>query len=123
MALARCRGGAARRHLRRFEARWGPVVLALDALSRVWPEVRDAVGEHEVWTPDRLQGELGLSGGHLWHGEIALDQLYSLRPGLDLSAQRTPIPGLYLGSGGTHPVGGHAAIPGWLAAGAVLEDA
>ena len=95
--------------------------LALASLSEVWPTVRDDIIGHDVWTPDRLESELGLAGGHLWHGELALDQLWSLRPGLDLSGHRSPVPGLYLGSGGTHPVGGATGIPGWLAAGAALE--
>ena len=93
---------------------------ALTALERVWPGVRDAVKGHTLWTPDRLESELGLAGGHLWHGELALDQVWSLRPGLDLSAHRTPVPGLFLGSSGAHPTGGLTGIPGWLAAKAVL---
>lgn len=95
--------------------------LALDALSRLDPGIRDAVGRREVLTPADLERDHGLAGGHLWHGELALDQLWSLRPGLDLSGHRTPIPGLFLASSGTAPAGGLTGIPGWLAAGAVLE--
>ena len=49
----------------------------------------------------------GFTGGHIHHGELALDQLYVMRPLLGWAQHRTPIAGLYLCGAGTHPGGGH----------------
>jgi phytoene dehydrogenase-like protein len=47
--------------------------------------------------------------GHLYHGELTLDQILFMRPVPGWSRYRTPIEGLYLCGSGTHPGGG---IPG-----------
>lgn len=104
------------------------------ALREGWTEAaRSLVGEaveralggsvEEVLAPPDLEARFGCTGGHLLHGEHALDQLWVGRPGLRLSRHRTPIRGLFLGSGATHPGGGLTGGPGRLAARAVLEGA
>ena len=55
-----------------------------------------------------------------YHGEMALDQMLSLRPAVCAGHYRTPIEGLYLAGGGSHPGGGITGLPGWLAASAIL---
>lgn len=55
-------------------------------------------------------------------GRLVREQTFAARPHADCSATRTPIPGVYLASGGVHP-----GIPGTLAAGynaavALCED-
>ena len=57
----------------------------------------------EVLTPADLERDWGLSGGHIHHGELALDQLFTMRPLLGWSQYRTPIDGLWLCGAGTHP--------------------
>jgi phytoene dehydrogenase-like protein len=57
----------------------------------------------EVLTPADLEREWGLAGGHIHHGELALDQLFTMRPLLGWSQYRTPIDGLWLCGAGTHP--------------------
>lgn len=82
-----------------------PQLLAavLDTLDRYMPAIRSLVVDAEVLTPADLQREWGMTGGHIHHGELALDQLYTMRPLLGWSQYRTPIPRLWLCGSGTHP--------------------
>jgi phytoene dehydrogenase-like protein len=59
----------------------------------------------QVITPADLERDYGIAGGHIFHGELALDQLLTMRPVLGYAQYRAPIDGLYLCSGGTHPGG------------------
>ena len=95
---------------------------ALASLERYCPGVRDLLVGHEVLTPADLETRFDLEGGHLAHGEHALDQLYSLRPTPELAQYRTPIEGLWLGSSGCHPGGGITCAPGALAAQAMIAS-
>ena len=54
------------------------------------PGVGRLVVHAEVLTPADLEREWGLSGGHIHHGELALDQLFTMRPLLGWSQYRTP---------------------------------
>jgi phytoene dehydrogenase-like protein len=63
-----------------------------------------------------------LFGGHIFHGELALDQLFAMRPVLGYGRYRTPIDGLYLCGAGTHPGGFLTGISGKLAAGEIVRD-
>ena len=98
----------------------GEAVLA--SLSRHAPTLRERLVSGEVLTPLDLEERLGITEGHIHHGEQCLDQLFSLRPLPSCSRHSTPVPGLYLASGGTHPGGGVTCAPGALAADAVLRS-
>ncbi len=74
----------------------------------------------ELLTPPDIEDRYGVTGGHLFHGEMALDQMLSLRPAICAGRYRTPVDGLYLAGGGSHPGGGISGLPGWLGAGAIL---
>ena len=75
----------------------------LGALDRAMPGIRGMVVASEVLTPADLEREWGMAGGHIHHGELALDQLFTMRPLLGWSQYRTPIDGLWLCGAGTHP--------------------
>lgn len=100
--------------------REGLIHAVLSSLQRFDPHLRDKVVGHEVVTPVDVEARLGLSGGHLLHGELALDQLYFLRPTRGTAQHTTPIAGLFLGGSGTHPGGGLNGLPGRLSAERVL---
>jgi phytoene dehydrogenase-like protein len=57
-----------------------------------------------------------LHGGHIFHGELALDQLANMRPLLGYSRYESPISGLFLCSAGTHPGGFMSGGSGKMAA-------
>ena len=86
------------------------------------PDLDRLVTARQVITPEDLERVWGLSGGHIFHGELALDQLWVARPLLGWAQYRTPLPGLYLAGAGTHPGGGLTGLPGLLAAGEVERD-
>jgi len=92
----------------------------IDALERVAPGTRQKVLACEALSPKDLETQYGLTGGHILHGEHALDQLLFMRPTPALAHYRTPIAGLYLGGSGSHPGGGVTCQPGALAARAAL---
>ncbi len=92
-------------------------------LAEVAPDLPARVVAAETITPRDLERQLGLTGGQIFHGEHALDQLYAMRPVLGWAQHRTPIAGLYLCGSGTHPGGGITGAPGAHAARVVLRDA
>ena len=63
----------------------------------------------KLHSPDEEELQHGSTEGHLYHGELTLDQILFMRPVPGWSRYRTPIEGLYLCGSGTHPGGG---IPG-----------
>jgi phytoene dehydrogenase-like protein len=88
----------------------------MQALERYAPGIGQQIVHRQVLTPQDLEEQYGLSGGHILHGEPSLDQLFTMRPILGWSQYRTPIDGLYLCGAGTHPGGGVTAAPGQNAA-------
>jgi phytoene dehydrogenase-like protein len=68
------------------------------------------------------QVSLDAPSGHLYHGELTLDQILFMRPVPGWSRYRTPIEGLYLCGPGTHPGGGIAGAAGRNAARVILKE-
>jgi len=91
----------------------------LRTLDSYAPGIRSLVVAADVLTPAELQMQLGLWGGHMFQGELALDQLFTMRPLLGHAGYSTPIKGLFLCGAGTHPGGFMTGTSGRLAAGAV----
>ena len=100
-------------------SRFGDAVIEM--LERVAPGTRAKIVAREVMSPVDLEARYGLTGGHIHHGEHALDQLLFMRPTPKLAHYKTPIEGLYLGGSGSHPSGGVTCQPGALAAEAILK--
>lgn len=86
------------------------------------PGITGAILHRQVITPEDIERDYGVTGGHYHHLEPSLDQLLFMRPLLGWSRYRTPVDGLYLCGAGTHPAGGVTGAPGLNAATAVLED-
>jgi phytoene dehydrogenase-like protein len=95
------------------------VVKTLAEYASNLPDLVEAV---EVITPKDLELTYGLTGGHIFHGELALDQLFTMRPLLDWAQYRTPIKGLYLCGSGTHPGTGLNGVSGANAAREIVKD-
>jgi phytoene dehydrogenase-like protein len=90
-------------------------------LERHAPGIRDLVVGREVLSPADIEARYGVTGGHIHHGEHALDQLLT-RPIPEAARYATPLRGLFLGGSGSHPGGGITGAPGALAAQTVLDD-
>lgn len=104
------------------ETRQALGVRVLETLASVTDLGRDDVAAIQVVTPDDLQTRWGHRGGHPMHGEMALDQIWALRPAPALAQHSTAIEGLYLGSTGTSPGLPATGLSGMHAALAVLGD-
>ncbi len=96
--------------------------LAIETLAAYAPNIRRAVLHRHVLTPLDLEEIYGLTGGSICHGDMALDQLFSMRPLWGWARYRTPIRNLYMCGSGTHPGGGVMGAPGRNAAREVLKD-
>ena len=96
---------------------------ALEELSAWMPNLPGAILHRQVLSPLDLERVLGLTGGHALHGEMALDQLFTLRPAKGFADYRTPLRGLYLCGAGTHPGGGVTGANGRNCARAIIGDA
>lgn len=93
----------------------------LKTLEQHAPGITALVEHRQVITPLALEQEFGLTGGHIHHGELALDQLFTMRPTLGWANYRTPIDGLFLCGSGTHPGNGITGACGRNAAREVLK--
>ena len=91
-------------------------------LAEYAPDLPDLIEAREVITPKDLERTYGLTGGHIFHGELALDQLFTMRPLLNWAQYRTPIKNLYLCGSGTHPGIGLTGTSGANAAREIIKD-
>ncbi len=95
---------------------------AIDTLERHAPGLRSLIVAQQVITPLDLERDYGLTGGHIFHGELALDQMLTMRPLLGWGQYRTPIRDLYLCGSGTHPGTGLTGGSGANAAREILRS-
>jgi phytoene dehydrogenase-like protein len=95
----------------------------LRVLDRHAPGLSSLVVASQLITPEDLERECGLAGGHIFHGELAPDQLFVMRPLLGHGRYRGPVDGLYLGGAGTHPGGFMTGASGRLAAQTAIRQA
>jgi phytoene dehydrogenase-like protein len=75
-----------------------------------------------VITPLDLEETYGYTGGHIFHGELALDQIFTMRPVLDWARYQAPIRGLFLCGNGTHPGNGLTGASGANAAKEIIHE-
>jgi len=87
-----------------WEAERGRLAAAATrTIGRYAPGFEASILAHEVVTPLDLERKYGLTGGHIFHGELALDQFFVTRPTLGMARYATPIANLFLCGSGTHP--------------------
>jgi phytoene dehydrogenase-like protein len=75
----------------------------------------------ELLTPEDIEREYRVTGGHWHHTEFAVDQMLMMRPTYEAGQYRTPIPGLFLCGAGSHPGGDLTGAPGFNAAREILR--
>ena len=83
---------------------------------------REKIRSCQLIDPSQLESEHGLDQGNPWQVELAIDQLYVMRPLPRLAQSASGIDGLLLGSDGQHPGVGPTLLPGWLAAKRLSKD-
>jgi phytoene dehydrogenase-like protein len=92
---------------------------AIERFAIACPELPNRIVERLALGPRELEARFGITGGHIFHGEMLPGQL------LEDRVDRRAFGGierLYLGGSGAHPGGAVTGAPGYLAAKAVLED-
>jgi phytoene dehydrogenase-like protein len=94
----------------------------LQTLADYAPDLEGKLLGMQVITPWDLENDYALTGGHIFHGDLALDQIFTMRPMLDWARYRTPISGLYLCGSGTHPGTGLTGGSGRNAAREILKQ-
>jgi len=91
-------------------------------LAEYAPNLPELILTHQIITPHDLEEKYGMTGGQIFHGELALDQFFTMRPLLDWARYRTPIEHLYLCGSGTHPGAGLTGGSGANAAREILKE-
>jgi phytoene dehydrogenase-like protein len=93
----------------------------VETVARHAPNLKRAIIGRQVLTPADIERITGLSEGNIFQGELALHQLFFLRPLPAWGRYRTPIPGYWQCGAGTHPGGGIMGASGRLAALEILK--
>jgi phytoene dehydrogenase-like protein len=91
-------------------------------LEQHCPGFEASVEHVEVLAPPDIEERYGLIGGNIMQGEMSVDQMFSFRPIPGYGDYRTPIAGLYVCGGGTHPGGGVTGVPARNCAQVVNHD-
>jgi phytoene dehydrogenase-like protein len=93
---------------------------ATAVIERYAPGFQASIVARETFTPLDLERSFGLTGGHIFHGELAIDQLFVARPLLGWARYAMPVRNLYLCGSGAHPGNGVSGRAGALAARTVI---
>jgi phytoene dehydrogenase-like protein len=92
---------------------------AIARFAEACPGLPERIVDHLALGPRELEDRFGITGGHIFHGEMLPGQLFERR----IDRRRFGgIDGLYLAGSGAHPGGAVTGAPGYLAAQAVIDD-
>jgi phytoene dehydrogenase-like protein len=94
----------------------------VNTIARYAPNIKSLILGRQVLTPADIERITGLSEGNIFQGELALHQLFFLRPAAHWARYRTPIRGYWQCGAGTHPGGGIMGASGRLAALEITGD-
>lgn len=75
-----------------------------------------------VESPPEMMARTSVPTGNVYHVDMTMMHLGPFRPAWGFGGYRTPVPGLYLSGGGTHPGPSVSGLPGQQAARTLLRD-
>lgn len=104
------------------DARNELLAIVLRQICRYAPGFGEEVLHAQILTPPDIEEMFAMTGGHVHHGEMSLDQIFFRRPLAHYADYRTPVQGLYMCGAACHPGGGVTGVPGHNAAREVLAD-
>jgi phytoene dehydrogenase-like protein len=87
-----------------------------DILNEYAPNFKKSVLARQILTPLDLERTFNLTGGNIFQGSMALNQLFLFRPVVGWANYRTPIKNLFLCGSAAHPGGGVMGTCGYNAA-------
>ncbi len=93
---------------------------AIAEFGRYAPNIPNAIIGMEVLAPPDLEARFGLTGGHIFQGELVPEQAFDLRPVAGSSSYEGPVRGLFLCGSGAWPGGCVMGAPGHNAAHEVI---
>jgi phytoene dehydrogenase-like protein len=96
--------------------------VVIDTVTAHAPNFKASVIARQILSPLDIERRFGMVDGDIFHGQLSLDQLFSMRPVLGYANYRMPVPGLYLCGSGAHPGGGVTGAPGHNAAREIIAD-
>ena len=96
--------------------------MVVATMEEVAPGFTDSIRHRVVIGPYDMEHTYGLVGGNIFHGELAPNQLFHMRPAPGWADFRTPIPGLYQAGSATHGGGGVSGIPALSAVRQIERD-
>ena len=91
-------------------------------VEQVAPGFTASILHRQTLTPRDLEARFGLTGGHIFHGDLLPPNLWDQRGQPQARGPHTHVEGLYLCGSGAHPGGCVYGAPGVNAANAVLAD-
>jgi phytoene dehydrogenase-like protein len=94
----------------------------VQTLAPYAPNLPEMILTHQIITPLDLEEVYGMTGGQIFHGDLALDQFFTMRPLLDWARYKTPIENLFLCGSGTHPGAGLTGGSGANAAREIMKE-
>ncbi len=80
------------------------------------PNVPDSIVTRQVLAPPDIEARFGLTGGHIFQGELVPEQAFDLRPVAGSKTYEGPIRGFYICGSGAWPGGCVMGAPGHNAA-------
>ena len=89
-------------------------------IERYAPGLARRIVGRQMLTPEDIERDFRISGGHWHHGDLAVDQMLMLRPVPGWAQYEAPVAGLYLCGAGAHPGGGVMGAAGMNAAQRIL---
>ena len=92
----------------------------VNTLAQYAPNIKDIILHRQVLSPMDLENTFGLTEGNIFHGELTIQQLFSLRPAAKWANYTSPIKNYFQCGSGTHPGGGITGSPGEMAAKKIL---
>jgi len=106
-------------HDQELDAYANRIIKLYDELA---PGFESSIIAKQVLGPWHMEDDIGMIGGNIFHGELAANQLFHMRPAPGYADYRSPIKGLYQAHSGTHAGGGVNGIPGWHAVQQIKAD-
>jgi phytoene dehydrogenase-like protein len=94
----------------------------VNTLEQYAPGLKSLIVAAQTLTPLDMEREWGLTGGQIFHGELSLDQFFTMRPLLGFGRYKTPLRGLFLCGSGSHPGTGLTGGSGMNAAREIARE-
>jgi phytoene dehydrogenase-like protein len=94
----------------------------LGAASKYFDGLTELEIDRQVMTPPLIEERFRAPDGNVYHVDPTATRFGPLRPAAGFAGFRSPVDGLFLSGGGTHPSAGICGVPGQQAAAAVLRD-